>query len=267
MADNIETKIEIGTSGYSFLDWIGPFYPDGIEKGKMLDFYVQHFNSVEINSSYYSIPHPKVFEAMIKKVPENFEFIVKAHKSLTHERKDIMEPTSRFREALLPFKETNLLSGVLLQFPYSFKYSNESLNYVKRACDLLIGQDVFAEFRHRSLIREEVFQTLERERVSFVSVDEPALEGLIEADAFTTTETGYIRLHGRNTQTWWSGGGERYDYLYDERELQEWSKKIEEMKKKTRKIYIFFNNCHHGQAVQNAKMMLDLLKSDRGEKS
>ncbi|NIP43308.1 MAG: DUF72 domain-containing protein [candidate division Zixibacteria bacterium] len=265
MPKNFDTEIEIGTSGYSFLDWIGPFYPPGTQKGKMLDYYVQHFNTVEVNSSYYRIPHPKVFEAMIRKVPQDFEFMIKAHQSLTHDRKDIMEPTARFRESLLPFKGTNMLSGILLQFPYSFKYSEENLEYVRKSSDLLIGQDVFVEFRHSGWVRDEVFKTLESEGISYVSVDEPALEGLIEPEAQTTSETAYIRLHGRNSRTWWSGGSERYDYLYNESELSEWSKKIEEIKKKTRKIYIFFNNCHHGQAVQNAKMMLNLLKSEKGE--
>ncbi len=260
MADDIETKIKVGTSGYSFLDWIGPFYPPGIERGKMLDYYVQFFNIVEINSSYYSIPHPKVYESMIKKVPEDFEFFVKAHKSLTHERQDIMSMAHKFRDSLKPFKEGKFLSGVLLQFPYSFKYTTENFNYVKRVSDLMIGMDVFIEFRHRGWVREEVFRTMEKERISYVSVDEPQLDNLLGPDAFTTTKTGYVRLHGRNKQTWWSGGGERYDYLYDENELKEWVKKVQEMKRKTSKIYIFFNNCHHGQAVKNAKMMMQMLQ-------
>jgi uncharacterized protein YecE (DUF72 family) len=166
MADNFETKIKVGTSGYSFLDWVGPFYPPGIERGKMLDYYVQFFDIVEINSSYYSIPHPRVYESMIKKVPENFEFFVKAHKSLTHERKDIMTMANKFRDSLQPFKGGSFLSGVLLQFPYSFKFSIENLNYIKRVADLLIGMDVFIEFRHRGWVREEVFKTLEKESIS-----------------------------------------------------------------------------------------------------
>ncbi len=259
-----EAKIKIGTSGYSFLDWIGPFYPPGIERGKMLDYYVQHFDIVEINSSYYSIPHPRIFENMIQKVPDNFEFFVKAHKSLTHERAHIISPTQDFMQALRPLSDASMLSGILLQFPYSFKYSGENLNYLKRAIDLLYGQDVIVEFRHRAWVREEVIDLLKQMGVIYCSVDEPALDNLLEPEVFRTADTGYIRFHGRNSQTWWSGGGERYDYLYNEKELGEWKRRIDKLKKETKKIYILFNNCHHGQAVKNAKMMMNILNLNIG---
>jgi len=76
---------------------------------------------------------------------------------------------------------------------------------------------------------------------------------------FNTTETAYIRLHGRNAEQWWSGGALRYDYDYGDEELDEWKKKIEKMKDKAKKLYIFFNNCHLGQAVKNAREMMQKL--------
>jgi len=264
MSTEKKTQIKIGTSGYSFLDWVGPFYPPGIPRGKMLDYYVQHFNVVEINSSYYNIPHPKVFENMVKKVPEGFEFFVKAHKSLTHDREDILKQTANFVAALQPIRDARMLSGVLLQFPFSFKYSQKNITYLKRALDLLRSNNAIVEFRHRGWVREDTFEMLKRNDVSYCSVDEPPLENLIDPDAIATNETGYIRFHGRNRKTWWSGGGERYDYLYDEHQLNEWSKKIDNIKKITNNIYIFFNNCHHGQAVKNARMMADILQLNIG---
>jgi len=265
MADNTEARIRIGTSGYSFLDWIGPFYPRGIPRGKMLDYYVQFFDTVEINSSYYSIPHPRVFENMVKKVPERFLFFVKAHKSLTHERQDVVRPTKDFIQALKPMTEAGVLAGIPLQFPYSFKYSRENLNYLRRARDLLKGQNVIVEFRHRGWMKEEVFEFIRNEEITYCSVDEPQIEGLLEPEMFITTDRAYVRFHGRNSQKWWSGGGERYDYLYDEKELDEWAAKIEKAKGKAKNIYLFFNNCHHGQAVKNAKMMANILQLNIGD--
>lgn len=264
MTDQAEAVVKIGTSGYSFLDWIGPFYPEGIERGKMLDYYIQHFKTVEINSSYYGIPHPRVFENMIKKVPEGFEFFVKAHRSLTHDRKEIIAPINQFLEAVTPLKEAGMLSGVLLQFPFSFKYNPYNLVYIRRAKDMLAGCDVIVEFRHRGWVREDVFKLFKEEQIIYCSVDEPNLDQLIEPDAIYTTKTGYVRFHGRNRQTWWSGGGERYDYLYTDAQLSEWALKINKMKETTDRIYLFFNNCHHGQAVKNAKMMMEILQSNIG---
>ncbi len=264
MNEKMDAKIRIGTSGYSFLDWVGPFYPPKIPRGKMLDYYVQYFDTVEINSSYYSIPHPKVFESMVKKVPEGFGFFVKAHKSLTHDRQDVIRRSNEFTMALQPLIEANVLEGILLQFPYSFKYSIDNLNYLRRANDLLSSQNVIVEFRHRGWIRDGVFDMLRNDGITYCSVDEPRLEGLLEPDLYTTTNRAYVRFHGRNRQKWWKGGGERYDYLYDEKELNEWAGKLESIKKKTKYIYLFFNNCHHGQAVKNARMMADILQLNIG---
>jgi uncharacterized protein YecE (DUF72 family) len=166
--------------------------------------------------------------------------------------------------ALQPLIEAGALEGVLLQFPYSFKYSNDNLNYLRRANDLLLTQNVIVEFRHRGWIRDEIFEILRNEEITYCSVDEPRLEGLLEPDLYTTTNTAYVRFHGRNRQKWWEGGGERYDYLYDEKELKDWAAKLEGIKKKTKHIFLFFNNCHHGQAVKNARMMADILQLNIG---
>ena len=86
------------------------------------------------------------------------------------------------------------------------------------------------------------------------------LRGLLAPGTQTTTEVGYVRLHGRNGENWWGGGGERYDYSYTDEQLRVWIARLEEIKKKAKKVFIFFNNCHQGQAVKNAQRMLDLLR-------
>lgn len=259
MAEN-ESKIVVGTSGYSFDDWQGVFYPPGLPKGKRLDFYKDHFKATEINSTYYRIPHPAVFYNIAKKVGDDFEFMVKTHRSFTHDRKDIKSETGKFNEALKPMVESGKLRGYLAQFPYSFKYSPQSVDYIREGKEYFGEIPLFVEFRHRSWNRPDLFESLRANGIGFCCVDEPALSGLFPPLVEATTNTGYVRLHGRNAANWWGGKGDRYDYLYSKDELTEWKKKIDSLKSRTDKIYLFFNNCHLGQAVRNARMFIELLQ-------
>ncbi|RKX18361.1 MAG: DUF72 domain-containing protein [Candidatus Zixiibacteriota bacterium] len=252
-------EIKIGTSGYSFDDWKGTFYPKDIEKGKMLDFYVQHFPVVEINSTYYRIPHPAVMANIEKKTPNGFEFIIKVPQVVTHQRKEIEAAVDEFRECLKPMEDSGKLKGLLAQFPYSFKYSKSGLEYVNYCRELLIPHPLFAEFRHNGWVNRDMYNYLRDKSIGYSAVDEPQLPGLLKPDMFGTTDTAYLRLHGRNGEKWWNGGALRYDYNYSHEELREWKEKIIKMKDKAKKMYIFFNNCHLGQAVKNAHDMMNLL--------
>ncbi|MFZ5980856.1 MAG: DUF72 domain-containing protein [Candidatus Zixiibacteriota bacterium] len=245
--------IRIGTSGYSFEDWRGSFYPENIEKGKMLDFYVQRFPTVEINSTYYRIPHPAAMAKITVKTPEGFDFMVKAPQSFTHTRSDLEKDTAAFNEALKPMAESGRLSGVLAQFPYSFKFNNNHLEYLSICRDAVAPAPLFVEFRHDGWVNRMMYDYLKAEGIGYVCVDEPPLRGLLKPDVFATTDTAYIRLHGRNSEKWWAGGAERYDYNYSENELKIWKEKVEKLKMKVKRIYVFFNNCHHGQAARNAQ--------------
>jgi uncharacterized protein YecE (DUF72 family) len=239
-------EIRIGTSGYSFDDWRGNFYPARINRGKMLDHYANYYNTVEINSTYYRIPHPAVMYNMVKKTKPEFEFTVKVNQNMTHERKEIDKPTAELLEAVRPIADRGQLHGLLAQYPFSFKYSPTNLDYLKRCHDLLHPHQMFIEFRHDSWLRREMFDFLRERGIGYVSVDGPRLRGLLPPDLITT---------GRNAEKWWDGGPERYDYLYNDAELEEWRKKIEDLEDQVKKTYIFFNNCHLGQAVKNARQM------------
>jgi uncharacterized protein YecE (DUF72 family) len=252
-------EIKIGTSGYSFQDWVGPFYPAGIEKGKMLDYYINHFSTVEINSTYYRIPHPAVMANIERKTPKEFEFIVKTPDILTHKRVDIESKLPEFLECLKPMQDSGKLKGLLAQFPYSFRFSAANLEYIKQCREILNPNPLYVEFRHDSWVNREMYNSLKESQIGYVAVDEPQLAGLIKPDLFSTTNAAYIRLHGRNAQQWWKGGALRYDYNYSDKELQEWKEKIEKMKGKAGKVFVFFNNCHLGQAVKNARQMMNML--------
>jgi len=253
--------IRIGTSGYSFDDWRGSFYPATLDKGKLLDHYARFFPTVEINSTYYGIPSPNIVANWAKKVPDGFEFMIKVPQSLTHRRSDFDDDLAKFAVALEPLQASGKFTGLLAQFPYSFKFNHDSLDYVSLVCEALAPRPLFVEFRHRSWVNRTMYDRLRREGTGYVCVDEPSLPNLLDPDLFATTATGYIRLHGRNAEQWWDGGALRYDYKYSHDELEEWRQKIERMKTKgnVRKLFIFFNNCHLGQAATNALEMKEML--------
>ena len=253
--------VRIGTSGYSFEHWRTNFYPDDIDKGKMLDYYVKYFQTVEINSTYYRIPHPAVMANIVKKAPSGFDFIIKVPQSFTHRRTDIEKDVQLFSEALRPVVESERLSGLLAQFPYSFKFDQNSLDYVSICRDAVGETPLFVEFRHDSWVNRTMYDRLRSEEINYVCVDGPQLRGLLKPDFFTTTSTGYVRLHGRNTEKWWGGGDERYDYLYSDAELDEWRERLEKAKSKMNRLYVFFNNCHLGKAAVNALQFSKIIQS------
>ena len=258
-----DANIAVGTSGYSFEDWIGNFYPPTIRKGDMLKEYSKHFSVVEVNSTYYRIPSAAVLARMEEKTPPGFEFIIKANQEMTHAASTDTALYAAFREAIRPIVEAGKFRGVIAQFPWSFKPTPDAVRHLDFLGEQFAGVPLFVEFRNAEWITEETFEGLKARGVGYCSVDEPPLKGLVPPVARLTTGTGYVRLHGRNTTNWWrgsgGGGGDRYDYLYNEEELKEWVTKIKAMAREATRTYVFFNNCHAGQAARNAKLMKSLL--------
>ncbi len=250
----------IATSGYSYEDWKGSFYPDEIKKNQMLEFYTQHFNSVELNSPYYRIPAISVVQGLADRTPADFEFIVKVNQETTHRRIENDSAMRLLIESLRPLKDQQKLKGLLAQFPYSFKNSEVNRRYLSETVRFAGESPLFIEFRHHSWLKPALFSFLESLGAGYVNVDEPALDGLLPPQELVTNDTGYIRFHGRNEEKWWDGkGSERYDYLYSQKELESWVGHIKNILRKTVKTYIFFNNHPRGQAVNNARQMTIIL--------
>lgn len=252
--------IFIGTAGYSYADWRGPFYPAGLPSGDMLSYYARCFSSVEINSSYYQIPHPKVFVNMLAKTSKDFLFVVKAHQDLTHSRRP--ETVTKFLDCLEPLQTAGQFAGILLQFPFSFKNNEDARRYLLDLGAALGDIPKFVEFRHDSWIHPAIFQFLGEAGLSFVSVDQPRLRGLLPQVCTATSTWAYVRFHGRNASSWWNHkeAYERYDYLYTEAELLEWVPKILELARRTEKVFVSMNNHYQGKAVLNARMLREMLK-------
>jgi uncharacterized protein YecE (DUF72 family) len=255
------SRIVIGTSGYSFKDWVGPFYPPSTASGQMIEHYARHFNAAEINSTYYRIPHPRVFEHLAHKTPPEFEFIVKVHQETTHQRQENEPACRNLQIAVQPLKDATKFQGWLAQFPYSFKNNAHNRKYLAETRHLLPDDPFFVEFRHNSWLEPEIYDFLRGLGIGYVNVDQPRLPKLLPPQSISTSDTGYVRFHGRNTANWWdSSRGDRYDYKYRKPELSEWKDRLLELLQDVKKLYLFFNNCHHGHAVENALEMQDLVE-------
>lgn len=255
--------VEVGTSGYYFKDWVGPFYPEGTPTDRMLSYYALHFPVAEINTTYYGIPKPSTFSKMASKVPEGFGFYIKVHQDVTHKREDPEASLKQLFQAVQPLKDKGLLRGFLAQFPYSFKKNPPATEYLVRLADFwgVRHEPLFLEFRHTSWFKEVVYQSLARRHLGFVNVDLPQLPRLPGPSAVVCNGEGYVRFHGRNAATWCGQEGPlRYDYAYSLEELKNWLPLINQMRQQARRVVIFMNNCHMGQAAKNAKMLGDLFR-------
>ena len=253
----------IGTCGYSYPDWKGVFYPSGMKDSDFLRFYSERFACVEIDSTYYRIPDPLMFDAISKKVPEGFRFTVKVPSTFTHEREKFEETLDSFRKSIEPIVEKEMLGCLVAQFPYSFKGSREGLEHIVRINDGM-RQPMVVEFRHRSWQNGNVYRFLQDRGIGYVNVDLPRIYGLPVPSEVVTADVAYVRFHGRvDAKTWWTPeeSSQRYAYLYDEEELKEWVPRIRNMEGRARNLYVVFNNHFRGFATQNATMMTKVLSS------
>ena len=256
--------IYIGTSGFSYDDWKGAFYPSTMTSKDFLSFYSRHFNALELNFSYYRMPTADQTRQMLSKSGERLVFVVKANREMTHEisERSLKEAAPSFLEGISPFINADRLGGILLQFPQSFHYARDERIYLKSLIESLLPNPLFVEFRQKSWLKDSVYNTLREMGVGLVCVDEPALPSLIPPMAIHTTDAAYIRFHGRNSKNWYGTDAiARYDYMYSEEELRAWVPKIIALSETTAKLFIFFNNHAKAQAVTNTKMLTKLLDS------
>ena len=255
----------IGTSGFSYKDWVGPVYPKGLPKGDWLRFYGQEFPTCELNFSYYRIPTARTLERMADKVPEGFLFTVKAFRGITHERKEPEPLMEQFAASLAPLIEAQKFACVLVQFPYSFHANPANRDYVKRVREGLGDLPAVVEFRSREWIDERTFDELRALDLGFCCVDQPRFKNLVPPVAVSTSSAiGYLRFHGRNREKWWnhSEAYERYDYRYSDKELLEWKPKIRQLDDESPLTLVYMNNHWQGQAVMNARQLRMLLDLD-----
>jgi uncharacterized protein YecE (DUF72 family) len=257
--------IRLGTSGFSYKDWVGPVYPAGMPERDWLPFYAAQFSTVELNVTFYRLPSYRNTDSWVKKTPAGFRFTVKAYRGLTHERE--APDFAAFADSIRPLAGAGKLGCVLAQFPNSFQPVPENREYLKRLAGGLNEFPLVAEFRHAAWARTEFFDLLRGLAIGYCCVDEPQLRGLMPPLSVSTSATGYIRFHGRNAAHWYDHAdpAERYDYLYTPEELEEWVPKIREVEENTEETYVYFNNHPHGHGVAGARVLGKLLNIERRE--
>ena len=189
----------IGTSGYSYKEWVGPVYPPGTNQRDFLRLYAGEFSVVELNFSYYHQPEARVMTRMMEATPDSFLFTIKGYQGLTHEiSSDLHAEAAQFKEGISPLVEASRLGAVLLQFPYRFHYTIDNRRYLQRLCSEFENVPLAVEFRHQEWLRESVYDTLHELDIALICVDEPNLPKLIKPSDRVTAHFSYIRFHGRN---------------------------------------------------------------------
>ncbi|MBU3952688.1 MAG: DUF72 domain-containing protein [Proteobacteria bacterium] len=266
---NNNCRIFIGTSGYSYGEWIDSgFYPADTHASNMLARYAQTFGVTELNYTWYQMPRAAAMERMCRRVPQGFLFAAKLTRTLTHEVKQTcwVKEAMLFRQGISPLADGGNLLCILIQLPPYFTRTPAHRTYLAGLLDELSGLPLAVEFRHDSWAKDSVFSELERRHVTLVAVDEPDLPTLFpRLDLVTNPSLFYLRFHGRNSRGWRSGDmQQQFDYTYSDRELEEQAIAIQnQMMPKARKGVIFFNNHVRGQAPQNALSLMSLLGNAR----
>ncbi|HEU4479225.1 MAG TPA: DUF72 domain-containing protein, partial [Pyrinomonadaceae bacterium] len=263
-------KIHIGPAGWSYKDWEGVVYPAKPgSKFDPLNYLAQFFDTIEINSSFYRPPTPTTAKSWAKRVSDNptFTFTAKLHRIFTHERgKATTEDEKAFREAMNPLAESGRLGAILIQFPWSFKNTDEERAYLSRLIAQFQEYPLVVEVRHTSWNTPGVYEELEERGVGICNIDQPVFAKSIKPAALTTSGIGYVRLHGRNYENWFRDKAprdDRYNYLYSLDELDPWITRIKEVARQTKESYVITNNHFLGKAVVNALEIKSILNGKK----
>lgn len=254
------TRWLVGTAGWIYQDWQTIFYPETRAKSRdPLQWYAQFFDMVEINSTFYHIPGRSIATRWCDKVAANpqFTFALKLWRGFTHRRPArLPEPETHAMQALCRgLQERGRLLALLMQFPWSFRPGRESLDYLETLHQHFAEFPLCLEVRHAAWNTPETFDWLQARGIAFCNVDQPPLRHCLERTSQVTAEPAYLRLHGRNSQNWFAEKGqshERYDYLYDEEELDAIEKTARTLAAQAGKVAVVGNNHYRGQAPANA---------------
>jgi uncharacterized protein YecE (DUF72 family) len=261
------STLYIGTSGYDYPEWVGPFYPEKIKQKDRLSYYAEHFNAIELNFSYYRMPTKNQIENMIQRSNGKLHFTIKANKQLTHEIdpnkwKDI---AAEYRQSITPLLDAGLLLSVLLQFPETFIYNTDSntpdnRSHLAALITAFEGFPLVFEPRHRSWQKESVYAGLTQRQVAWCICDMPDLKDLPTINPIITSPTAYLRFHGQNAKNWYNTNArDRHDYLYTDTELAAIIPTIKTLTATAQLVQIYFNNHAKAYAAINAKKLKILL--------
>jgi uncharacterized protein YecE (DUF72 family) len=249
MASAPIAPVRIGCSGWVYPHWRGIFYPEGLAVRGRFGFYAEHFDTVEINNSFYRLPKPETFDAWRMQAPPGFTYEVKANRFLTQAKKlkDCEEPLARMMVPVRRLEAT--LGPILFQLPPRFRLN---LDRLERFLDL-VPKDVtnVFEFRDKSWYVDEVFALLDRYGASFCTHDMIGLE----APRVATGAAAYVRFHG---------GEGKYWGRYADQRLLEWGDWILDQARQQRTVWVYFNNDVDGHAIQDGLTLKAIVAQSRG---
>ena len=237
--------VRIGTSGYHYNHWLGTFYPQGLPPPQMLAFYLRHFDTVEINNSFYRLPSVAAFENWRDSTPDDFCFAVKASRYITHMKK-LKNPESGLNN-FLPRVEVlgEKLGPVVFQLPPRWRCDVGRLaEFLSR---LPAGRRFSFELRDPSWHNPTVYELLSRYNIAFCIYELAAFQSPLEI----TADFSYIRLHGPKEKA--------YQGSYNRSSLVEWANRIREWRRELKAIYLYFDNDEAGYAAKNAMEIKSLL--------
>jgi len=259
----MKSELHIGPAGWSYPDWEGIVYPRPRPRDfDPLAYLASYFNLIEVNSTFYRIPSARMCQSWVNRVSfrPDFLFTVKAFQEMTHARLPAPQTTiDEFKRAIDPIARSGRLSAVLVQFPWSFRFSRESSDYVRTLQELLHPLRAAVEVRHGSWRAPSARRFFNDHGLTMCGIDQPRIGDSLDADTHCPGEAGaYFRLHGRNRSAWFdrrAGRDERYNYLYSPEELREWSQRVRRAEEAETRIHVVLNNHFEGQAVANALEM------------
>ncbi|MEQ1913010.1 MAG: DUF72 domain-containing protein [Vicinamibacterales bacterium] len=284
-------NLRVGTSGWNYPTgrgtWNGVFYPPTRGRSKAFDelaFYAEHFDTVEVNSTFYGQPKASVTRSWVERTPHNFEFAVKLYQKFTHPKmyegvlrrslhapdghdevvRELLAPTAadldEFRRGIEPLASKGKLGPVLAQFPPSFKNSPVTKDYLTLLLAALGDYSVAVELRHASWSDGfgETLDVLNATSAAWVQIDEPKFRFSIRQNWLPNVKGFYyVRLHGRNAAQWWTHekAEDRYNYLYTAGELEEFTETADAARRLVKKAYLYTNNHFSAKSVANAAMI------------
>jgi uncharacterized protein YecE (DUF72 family) len=264
-------QILIGPAGWSYPDWNGIVYPLRRPRGfHEASYLAQYFDTIEINTSFYSPLNPDHARQWTERVAANprFRFTAKLWQKFTHEEQATAADEATVRLGLDILRGAGRLGALLMQFPFSFHNTPRNLARIEKLLDSLGDYPLVVEVRHSSWAHPEFYEFLHERRAGICNIDQPLIGRSMGPDERATSPLGYVRLHGRRADTWFSDDPElpshqRYNYLYSRRELEPWARRIRLIRDKTETTFVIANNHFEGKAVVNALELMHALSGNK----
>jgi uncharacterized protein YecE (DUF72 family) len=262
-----DSRIRIGTAGWAYADWNGVLYPKPMLRGvDRLTYMTRYFDVIEINSTFYAPADEAKVQGWLAKTAHapDFRFAIKLWQRFTHERDSAWTRADErdARIALEPVHAAGKLGAVLVQFPWSFKRTEENRMWLGDVVSAFREFPLVIEIRHESWNVPHFYESLAELGVGFVNIDQPLFKKSIKPSATVTSPIGYVRVHGRNYAEWFRESAnvrERYDYLYSPDELAPWVSRVEQIAARADDVYVLTNNHNLGKAGVNALQLESMI--------